>query len=452
MRRGSIVLGGVLALVGCGAPASVERAEAQLGEATRAWAPGAPAQAEELPEWSGQLDGYVDWALRSHPGLRAEHAAWRAEVAAARAAWAWPATTFSYGLFVRRVETRVGPQRHRLGVTQPIPWLPELDAAARASALRAEAGRARHDAMMLTVREQVARRYWGVWAIARRRVRRREQLALLEGLASILRGRVEVGASTLAELQRVELEITRLREDLDALDDQEAAARARLAALLGAPDPADLPVTPAQVPGPQAVDLELDALLARIEDHPQLEVLAQLDRASQAELERAQASGGPDFAVGVDYIETGPAAMDGVPDSGKDPVVAMIAVKIPLWRQHIDAAQEAARARGVAARARRELAARELVAGARVAWSELEDARRRIQRRTDALLPQARSLYESALGAYEVGRGSISEVIAAQQAMLALELELERARADLAISIARLEQLTGQPLQTGGPP
>jgi outer membrane protein TolC len=84
--------------------------------------------------------------------------------------------------------------------------------------------------------------------------------------------------------------------------------------------------------------------------------------------------------------------------------------------------------------------------------ANLRDALRRVQLYRGTLVPQAQSAYESVLGAYTVGRGSVAQALLAQRDLLELRIELERARADYARTWARLEELVGRELRKASQP
>ena len=69
-------------------------------------------------EFDGTLGGYLAYAYAHSPALRASFETWRAATFRPDQERRLPEPTISYAVFVRSVETRVGPQRHRFGVTR----------------------------------------------------------------------------------------------------------------------------------------------------------------------------------------------------------------------------------------------------------------------------------------------------------------------------------------------
>lgn len=451
------IVGAALALPACGA-AMYERETARdlrAAEAGLGPAPGdmdahdvenaADAEARALPAPDGSLAAYEAHALRGSPEMRAAFEAWRAQRLRIAQARRLPEPTLSYGYFLRSVETRVGPQRQRIGLSQPIPWPGKLDAGADAAAAAARAAQARFQARALAVRQRVAEAYWQLWLVRRTRDIQQEQKQIMQALAASLRGRLEVGKASLADLAQLDLSISRVDDALIGLDEDERAASARLVAAIGAPPGTATPTTDAPPAGGVPATDE-HALRQAALAHPSIQALARMAEAQDAQARRARAERYPDFGVGIDYIDTGDAAMPDMPDSGKDPIVAMFSVKLPLWQRSYADAADAARAEGAALRAQ-EQAARDRVAF-EVAQSlaRLRDAARRIDLYTSTLIPQAETVYGSVVGAYETDRQPISSVLLAERDLLELRLGLARARRDHAMARAMLEELIGRPV------
>jgi outer membrane protein TolC len=428
-----------IAAVGCAAPVQRDVPANMQGFAEQ--------PDEDAPaEFDGRLSTYVDYALRHHPELRSEVERWRAERLQIDASYAWPEPTLSYGFFIQPVETRVGPQRHRFGIKQPIPWPSKPASAARAQAKRADAQKARYDAAMLVVRARVATAYWEQWRTERRLYWKRQQLKLVETVEAVTQARVEVGKSPSSELNQIGLELTRLRDDIEKLENALERQRAQFVAALGRRDAAGVPIEPADEPTARLPSADAETLAENAESHPQLLAMQRTVEALDQRARSESLQNYPDLSVGLDYIETGQAENPDLPDSGKDPIIAMIGVKIPLWMGRYQAAADATRARAQSQRADLEAARNNAVADVRSALARLRDSARRIHLYETTLIPQSEATYESVLGRYEVDQTTIASVLLAQRELLRLRLGLADARAEHAADWVRLEQLVGEPV------
>lgn len=396
------------------------------------------------------VEDYVRLALDRSPTLRADFERWKASVHRVSGARRLPDPTLSFGYYIRSVETRVGPQQARIGLQQAFPWPTRLTAGADAASAQARAMQRRFEAQALTVARSAAGAYWDLWQVRATRTIEREHLDVVRGLSDSVRGRVATGAATLAELQQTDLTAARIEDRVRGMDERERSAEARLRAVLGVDSTFAVPTF--QGPGPAAMPQASTAeLRADVEAHPRIEGLGLLTQASEATARAEGAERLPSFTVGADWVVTGDAVDPSVEGSGRDAVVVGAGVRIPLWQASYSDGVAAARAESRAREAERRSALDQAQAALTSTLADLRDATRRIGLYRSTLVPQAESAYESVLGAYTVGRASVSQALISQRDLLELRTELERARADHARTWAKLEELVGRELTPARP-
>ncbi|MBN2565408.1 MAG: TolC family protein, partial [Candidatus Eisenbacteria bacterium] len=276
----------------------------------------------------GTLDYYVAAARELSPA--ADVARLNLEVARARAegAGSLPDPSVTYGHYFRDVETRVGPQVARFGVRQMIPLFGKRGLARSAAEHRAESAAARTDAALLDVELGVTRAFAEYAYLARAVEITSERLRLLQSLEDIVRVRYANGEVSYTDVMRARIALAQTEDALASHIERRAAASSRLAASVGMPDDPELPWPPAI---PDATALPEESALSRFsQDSPDL-------RALESEVEVARDERGlagrdflPDLTLGVDYVVTDDATMP-VLESGKDAVMGMATVDIPLW-------------------------------------------------------------------------------------------------------------------------
>ena len=408
-------------------------------------------QAERPTSAEGSvLAAYTSRALASHPLVDAAFARWEAAVHRTARARALPEPSVSFGAYLQAVETRVGPQQARIGLRQVLPWPTRLTAGADASAEVARAAEHQFDAVALAVTERVAVAYWTLWSVRAARALHADHLEVLDGLSVSVRGRVETGAASLADLQQVDLSRARLADDLVRMDAEERAAGAGLAAAVGELGPwkTDTPPPPPAVPAETT-----ETLAAAVSAHPSLAAIAAGARSADARARQAGAGRLPGLSLGADWIITGELPGPIVPpDNGKDAVVAVFGLTLPLW-QGVHAREVAAsRATAEALRADQRAAELDARAALTATLAEVEDSARRVGLIGGTLLPQAESAHRSVLGSVSAGRGSVTQALLSQADLLDLRVELARARATHAGSWARLRALVGRDVLTAEAP
>src|SRR5690554_4183235 len=92
------------------------------------------------------LTDYVRVAMAKNAGLQSRFSEYKAALAQVPQARALDDPMFTYGYFIQEVETRVGPQKHRLGLMQRFPWFGKIEARTDAAAAAARAAGRRFEA------------------------------------------------------------------------------------------------------------------------------------------------------------------------------------------------------------------------------------------------------------------------------------------------------------------
>jgi outer membrane protein TolC len=264
-------------------------------------------------------------------------------------------------------------------------------------------------------------------------------------LSASVRARISTGAAILADLQQIDLAAAGNEDNIRGMEEAERGAEAQLRAAVGVASA--FPVPTPQEPGRTDMPAESSAALASlVRAHPSVESLGFLAEASEATARAEGADRFPSFTLGTDWIITDEAATPGVKDSGQDAVIVGVGIRIPLWQgsyaDSVAAAEADSRAQLAEQRALVDRAEAELA----TTLANLRDAARRVKIYRGTLVPQAEAAYESVLGAYTVGRGTVAQLLLAQRDLLEQRIDLERARADHARTWARLEELVGREL------
>lgn len=432
----------------CAPPSRSYEEELRRVESTLSALPSEDAPAS-TPSFDGSLASYLSYAYANSPALRARFEAWRAMTHRSAQERRLPEPTVTYAAFVRSVETRVGPQRHRIGASQWFPWPSKLGAGRDAADLEARAAQRRFDAQALEIGAEVAAAYWELWRLQRRAEVLGEEATILAGLSEQVRVRVEVNVAEMADLAQIDLSLSRARDRVEGIEQTIAVAEARLVRVLGAPVETPTPVR-ADAPVVEELAEPMASLYADAGMHPDVESFAIMSDAAHDRVREARADRAPSFGVGVDWILTGESSLTPAPaDSGKDAVALSLSMKVPLWTRAYRAAESEARARGASMRAQALHARNGAVAEVRAQAARIRDDIRRVHVYDTTLIPQAEGAFDSVLAGYAAGRSTVGELLLAEKALLELRDERFSAQADYAVHLAQLERAVGRPVQTG---
>ncbi len=396
----------------------------------------------ELTNTSG-LSDYLVYAALNNPGLEAAFNRFKAALERVPQVKALPDPRFNYKYFIEEVETKVGPQRQGLGISQLFPWFGKLDLRGDVAAQAANAARQRYEAVKLKLFFEVKDVYYEYYYLEKSIDITKENVNLVKHLESVARIRYKAAAGTHPDVIRAQVEMGKLEDRYRTLLDLRGPIVARLNAALNRPVEADIPwPTEIQFDEVEVADREL--LIKLVTENPELKALDFEITQNKKNIELAKKDYYPDFTLGLSFIDTDNSPAGGLRDNGKDPVVASVSINIPLWREKYDAGVREARSRYFAARQEREEKANSLSSQLKMTLYSFRDAERKIDLYRDALLPKAKESLKVTESGFRAAKSSFTDLIDAQRILLEFALSYERALADRSQSLAKLEMLVGQ--------
>ncbi len=421
---------------------------------TQSAAPGTapPRQAEVLET----LRDYLVHAVEHNPDvLRAEQIA-RSHAARVAQATALDDPMLMTNTLPTPVRTAEGDNYFRLSVTQKLPVPAKLDARGRVALEATRAAIADWQQVRQRVIGDVKRAWFRLYVIDRNLVVLQENLEILGSLVDVVRAQVEAGLRGQAYLLRARVELDDVRARIIDLRQQRITAAATLNALLDR-----APTTPVPEPPPfglRRTNLEIDRLLevaSRV--NPRLEMLRrQIDSDRQA-VRLARLAYWPDFTVGAEWMlmvgrdspTSTTAGRSGPPplsEDGSDNVGIMLGFNIPIWHQKIEAGIREARHNLEATRMAYASAHNSTSLQVQDALARVRAQQDLVELFADAIIPQAKQAYESALASYRVGAADFEFLIENWQRWLQSRIQYYRARGELERAVADLEQAIGESL------
>ena len=396
-------------------------------------------QTELSPDASLQ-DVLAIAALR-HPGLKAAYETWQA--ALKKNAWvtALPDPKVSYSYFIREVETRVGPQQQRAGLSQMFPWFGKRKLSGQIADREADAAWQVYESTKRRLFQSV-KTTWSELAFQHESIRiTKGNIELMKHLESVAQARFRSG-SDVTGVVKAQVEIGKLEDQLLSLQDMILPLTTRLNKEMNRPAKASLPVPKLNdIPKPQlASESSMRSLLSQ---HPDLAALkADLEK-HQKSIQLARKNKRPDFTLGLDYIQTDSSATAGITNNGKDPLMITGAFNIPIWNKKNKAAVWQAEANTSAVQLRLQQRENELEADLSKALFDLRDAERKLGLYQDSLTPLSENALRVAEQSYQAGKSDFLELIDAQRLLLEFQLSYQRALKDRAVAFADLEMLLG---------
>ena len=393
-------------------------------------------------------------SLERNPALATSIAVARASLHQAPQAQALPDPVVGVTGYLSSPETRVGPQRMMATLSQRLPWKGKRRLRQEAAMRRSEALVSDVSARRLDLVTEVRRLSLEIaYLDAYRSVVEtdRETLIHYEQLA---RARYASGSGIEQGVIKIQAEITKDDNRLLEIATRRATLVAELNALRDRPQ--ESPVPEIALPGRTRTAPPVPIVRARaLEARPELDAAgAELARADTM-VEIARREYKPDVTLGATYglvtARSDLAPGITVPNDGKDVFGLSVSVNLPIKRGRLDAGlEEATEQRLAAVEHRRDVSASvdravgELVERLRLSGEQVGLFER-------VLLIQAEQSLRSAESGYAAGNLNSLDLLDAERVLLEVRTGIERARADHAIALARLEGAIGAPLEDDNP-
>lgn len=399
------------------------------------------------------ISDYLIYASLNNPGLEAAFNRWKAALQKVPQARSLDDPKFTYAYYIKEVETRAGPQRHRFELSQMFPWFGKLSAKGDIALEGANIEKQRYESERLKLFFEVKNAYYEYYYLSRAITTTEEHKRLITHLESVARTNYSAGTTPYGDLIKAQVELGKLEDRLLTLRDLRDPMVAKLNEALNRPFNHSLPF-------PKAVHEEKtvftdDQMVAWLREYnPELKAVDFTIAQEKAAIDLAKKNYFPDLTLGVEYINTNP-ALEPVPnsetgeiprvkDDGKDPVIAKFAINVPIWYNKYRAGEKEARLRHVAALRERSHRENNLVADLKMELYNFRDAERKIDLYRDTLVPKAKQSFNVIQKAFTAGKTDFLDLVDAERTLLEFQLSYERALADRAQRLARLEELVGR--------
>ena len=364
---------------------------------------------------------------------------------------ALPDPTATLTWFVMSPETRVGPQRAAVNLTQRFPWFGTLKSDEQAALWDAVAIRAKLEASRVKVITNARIDYHELQFLEMESRVVGEDRATLEHYAELALARYASGVGLDQAVIKIQAEITRTETRLLNLAARRATVVARLNALRDLPQ-----ATPVVVAAPttgRRAGLDFGDLRIRaLESRPEIAMADAKVEAAASRVERSKKAYSPIVVVGLNYgfvsrRNDQAGNLNPPEDNGQDILGLTGGISVPLWRSSLEAGVE----EGVQNRLAAEEGRREVTA---VIDGEIGDLVHRIPLLEEqlslydgVLIVQAGQSLRSAESAYAAGTANALDLLDAERVLLQVRIAAERVRSDLDVAYARLEGVIAGPME-----
>ncbi|NJN27470.1 MAG: TolC family protein [Cyclobacteriaceae bacterium] len=392
------------------------------------------AKAQEL------LPGHQQNAASNNPGLMAKYRNFEAAMQKVAQVNSLPDPSLSVGYFISPVETRVGPQQAKISLSQMFPWFGTLKTHEEATTLAAEARYQEYLDARNMLFYQVAEVYYLLYELNRLVALEKENIQILTSYKDIAKVKFEHGQSAMVDVLRVDIMLQDAVTNLSILKEKKKALESRFNSLLSRS--ADLTVEVQDTIQVEKVptNYRRDSLWT---SNPKLDELSLKIKANEAGERAAIKQGLPKIGLGLDYVFVGKRKDMMVEESGKNALMPMLTISLPIFRAKYNAAQNEARLMQESYTLQKTEMANTLGSQYDMAWFELQN-----QAALLALYEQQTQTSKQSLhllfSAYSNSGKDFEEVLRMQQQLIKYRKMKASATSAFKIALAELDYITAK--------
>ncbi len=384
------------------------------------------------------LQELIAEAERNNPGIQAYELRYALANERIMEVNSLPETELGIGLFVSEPETRTGAQKMRFSARQMLPWFGTITAREHYAASMADA---EYQEVAIAKRKlalQMAQQYYDLYVIHASGKVLEDNVQLLNTYEGLALTSVEVGRASAVDVLRLQIRQNELLQRQRVLAEDKLAVQANLNSLMNRKNSLAISMVDS-LPEPKMEPLRGQDSLGL---HPELIKYDRLyESILQAEaLNQTEAS--PRLGIGVDYIPVSERPGMDFSDNGKDIIMPMVSMSIPIFNNSYKSRTR-----------QNEIRRQEIVNSkqekSNILSGVLANAR---AKRNAALIAyethgrnliQAREAEEIIIKSYETGTIDFNEVLEIQELQLKFQLNQIEATRAFYIQAAMINYFTG---------
>ncbi|WP_340066377.1 TolC family protein [Ascidiimonas aurantiaca] len=284
--------------------------------------------------YSQDLDHYLYIARSNNPKLKTAQNFYESSREAVNEAGSLPNTTFSAGYFIQETETPIGPMRARISAQQQFPWFGTLHAKKQSARSAAQATSLQVQIAEKVLTRDVKQHYYALFLDNTALTTQKKHLKILESYEELALKELENKRSSMIDILKIRICLNNLKNTIETSEENLQTGIKAFNLLLNR----DITL-PVIIPDSLAVvtpDFKKENIIhnpALLELDARKEALVQSEIVSKKE-------GLPSIGVGLDYIWVDEQPAGNIPDNGRDIIMPMVSVSLPLFSKKYSSRQK----------------------------------------------------------------------------------------------------------------
>ncbi|MFY0713719.1 TolC family protein [Seonamhaeicola sp. NFXS20] len=238
-----------------------------------------------------------------------------------------PNTEFGVGYFVSEPETRTGAQRFKVSAKQMLPWFGNITTRENYVSALADA---KYEDIVIAKRKlmaSVSQSYYNLYANKAKQDVLNENIKLLKTYETLALTSVEVGKASAVDVLRLQMRQNEMQQLLDVLSQQFLAEQTTFNKLLNRDKDVQVSVINELIIPSE--DFEINS--GNLSLHPELLKFDKLYQSVEQSELLNQKESSPMIGFGLDYINVDKRPNMDFSDNGKDIIMPMVSVSIPIF-------------------------------------------------------------------------------------------------------------------------
>jgi outer membrane protein TolC len=334
----------------------------------------------------------------------------------------------------------VGPQRAKFSLTQMFPWFGTLKAQGDVAALLAEAKFQSFLDARNQLYYQVAAAYFPLYELNQWIKIQQENIDILESYKNIANSKFKNGTAPMVDVLRVDIMLKDATTSLSILNEKEKPLRTTFNKLLNRDENEGIAINESLPAETLLVNFQKDSLLS---NNPMLNALDLKIKASEAGERAAQKQGLPKVGVGLDYVIVGERTDMALTDNGKDVLMPMVSLSIPLFRKKYDAAEKEAQQMQESLALQKAEMENSLTSGYEMAWFQIQQQKQLLSL-YEQQIQTSQQLLNLLFTSYGNSGKEFEEVLRMQQQLLKYEKMMATAEVQYQTALAKLNYITAK--------
>lgn len=275
------------------------------------------------------LQEYINIALENNPEVQQFDTKYKRISEKKEEVNTLPNTEFGAGYFVSTPETRTGPQQFKLSVKQMIPFFGTITA--RENYVSSLADAAYQDIVVVKrkLATSVAQSYYKLYEVKAKQKVLDENIALLETYEKLALTSVEVGKASAVDVLRLQIRQNELAQQKEVLQETFLGMQKAFNKLLNQDVNTSISVVDSL-----HIPKETDKIQpSTLKLHPELIKFDKLYTSVEQSEFLNQKEKQPMIGFGLDYVNVGKRTDMNVIDNGKDIIMPMVSLSIPIFNK-----------------------------------------------------------------------------------------------------------------------